>query len=108
MRFKLDENLPDTLVVDLQAGGHDAATCEQEAINGTGDDAILAHSTTEARILLTCDLDFSDIRRYPPGTHAGIVVFRLHTNEIASIRQALMRMLGQVAEPDLASNLVIV
>jgi hypothetical protein len=27
MRFKLDENMPESLVADLAAVGHDAATC---------------------------------------------------------------------------------
>ena len=42
-------------------------------------------------MLLTQDLDFSDIRTYPPAEHFGIVVFRLSTGardvvlEVASI-----------------------
>ena len=31
----------------------------------------------EGRILITQDLDFSDIRKFQPGTHYGIVVVRL-------------------------------
>ena len=31
----------------------------------------------EDRLLLTQNLDFSDIRRFKPGTHAGIVIIRL-------------------------------
>jgi predicted nuclease of predicted toxin-antitoxin system len=108
MRFKLDENLPDGLTTDLQAHGDDAETCGQEGIGGADDPAILAHCTAESRILLTCDLDFSDIRRYPPGSHAGIVIFRLHTLDVTSLRQALARLLGQVTETDLSGNLVIV
>jgi hypothetical protein len=27
---------------------------------------------------MTFDLDFADVRHYPPGSHGGIVVFRLH------------------------------
>ena len=27
-------------------------------------------------MLLTVDLDFADLRRYPPGSHPGIIVFR--------------------------------
>ena len=32
---------------------------------------------TEERVLVTQDLDFSDIRTYPPGECADIIVFRL-------------------------------
>jgi hypothetical protein len=29
------------------------------------------------RFLITQDLDFSDVRRYTPGTHAGLLLMRL-------------------------------
>jgi hypothetical protein len=31
---------------------------------------------SDDRILLTLDLDFANIRAYPPGEHAGIIVLR--------------------------------
>ena len=34
-------------------------------------------SVAEGRLLLTQDLDFSDVRRFTPGTHPGIVLIRL-------------------------------
>lgn len=108
MRFKLDENLPSSLAADLNASGHDAATCRDEGIGGTGDPAILAHATAESRVLITCDLDYSDIRRYPPGSHAGIMILRLLSQNLNAIRAVVGRALGQVAEPDVAGNLVIV
>jgi len=45
--------------------------------NFSGNSSVLATATAEGRSLVTFDLDFGDIRRYPLGTHAGIVVFRL-------------------------------
>lgn len=43
------------------------------------DDAIVWHAAQAAgRLLITQDLDFSDIRRFRPGTHAGILLVRLH------------------------------
>ncbi len=27
-------------------------------------------------MILTLDLDFADLRKYPPGTHPGIILFR--------------------------------
>jgi predicted nuclease of predicted toxin-antitoxin system len=108
MRFKLDENMPESLVIDLSAVGHDAATCRQEGIGGGGDPAIASHALTEGRILVTFDLDFSDIRRYPPGSHPGMVIFRLHSQDIPSCRLAFSRLLAGVPEPDFQGNLIIV
>jgi predicted nuclease of predicted toxin-antitoxin system len=108
MRFKLDENIPDGLAGDLTAAGHDAATCLQEGIAGAGNPAIAAHAAAERRILMTFDLDFGDIRSYPPGSHPGMVIFRLDSQDIASCRAALTRLLGTIPEPDFDGNLLIV
>jgi predicted nuclease of predicted toxin-antitoxin system len=76
VKFKLDENLPELVHTTLVALGHDAHTAAGEQLAGAADDQILAASVAEARVLITLDLDFSDIRAYPPGSHAGIWVLR--------------------------------
>jgi predicted nuclease of predicted toxin-antitoxin system len=108
MRFKLDENLPNDLAMDLRSAGHDTATCFDEGIHGTEDPNLFHHARREGRILVTFDLDFSDIRSYPPGTHAGIIALRLHRQDVESTRVAVARVLATIAESDLAGNLVIV
>ena len=108
MRFKLDENMPDSLVADLTAAGHDAATAVQEQLAGAVDPTLAGYAASEGRVIATFDLDFADIRRYPPGTHPGIVVFRLRSQDIGSCHAAFARLLANVAEADVAGNLVIV
>src|SRR5436853_4206546 len=50
-----------------------------------------------ASTVSTQDLDFSDVRRFQPGTHAGVVLLRLRTRG----RAALLRRVEQVASrPD--------
>src|SRR5688500_16026070 len=107
MRFKLDENQPEALVADLATAGHDAATCVQEGIADVGDPSIAAHAAAEGRILITFDLDFSDVRRYPPASHPGIVILRLHSQDIRTCRQAVARLLAGVPEADFAGTLII-
>ena len=41
------------------------------------DETLAAACMAEERVLLTQDLDFADIRTYPPAEYPGIVVFRL-------------------------------
>ena len=76
MRFKLDENLPKRVEPALRALGHDVETAISEDLAGALDPRLLGACTAEARILVTLDLDFSDIREYPPGSHRGIWVLR--------------------------------
>ena len=76
LRFKLDENLPKRVDPALRALGHDVETAISESLAGAIDRQLLAACTAEARILVTLDLDFADIREYPPGSHRGIWVLR--------------------------------
>lgn len=77
MKVKLDENIP-AEVGDLFARqGHDAHTVAHESLTGSDDPTVLAAAQREGRVLITQDLDFSDLRRYSPGTHPGIILFRL-------------------------------
>ena len=108
MRFKLDENLPQALAQDLSGAGHDAVTCADEGLGGVRDPIVAHHAQEEGRVLITFDLDFSDIRRYAPGTHPGIIVLRLRRQDIVSCSSALSRLLGSVAEDDIRRNLIIV
>lgn len=85
LRFKLDENIPIRALSALRQQGHDAETAESEGLAGAPDRAVLAACTAEARLLVTLDLDFADIREYPPGSHQGIWVLRPPQQTFASI-----------------------
>jgi predicted nuclease of predicted toxin-antitoxin system len=71
VRIKLDENLPDRLVAGLTTLGHDVDTVHGEQLTGRADPDVWSAAQSARRFLITQDLDFSDIRRYTPGTHAG-------------------------------------
>ncbi len=71
MKLKLDENLPTALAELLRHAGHDVCTVPEEHLSGADDPPVLTAATGESRVFLTFDTDFADIRKYPPGTHAG-------------------------------------
>jgi predicted nuclease of predicted toxin-antitoxin system len=78
MKVKLDENMPADLVDLLRASGHDVDSVRDEGLSGSDDRTILKAATSEDRVVVTFDVGFGNIREYPPGSHSGIVVFRLH------------------------------
>jgi predicted nuclease of predicted toxin-antitoxin system len=77
MRIKLDENLPAVLSVVLARLGHDVHTLADENLSGASDSVVWEAAQHEARLLITQDLDFSDLRRVTPGTHHRILLVRL-------------------------------
>jgi len=78
MKIKLDENLPFGLVSSLAALGHDVHTPQQEGLSGAMDSQLGEGAQRDERFLITQDMDFSDARRFIPGTHHGLLIVRLH------------------------------
>jgi hypothetical protein len=76
LKIKLDENLPDRLVSALTVLGH-VDTVRAERLVGRADPDVWNAAQAARRFLITQDLDFSDMRRYAPGTHAGLLLVRL-------------------------------
>jgi predicted nuclease of predicted toxin-antitoxin system len=77
VKLKLDENIPVSLVEALTLLGHDVHTVAGEGLIGRADQEIWTHCQLEDRLLITQDLDFSDSRKFQPGSHAGIALVRL-------------------------------
>jgi predicted nuclease of predicted toxin-antitoxin system len=79
MNIKLDENLLLRLATLLKDLGHDAHTTHGERLAGRSDNEIWEAAQRESRFLITQDLDFSDSRKFAPGSHHGILLIRLHS-----------------------------
>jgi predicted nuclease of predicted toxin-antitoxin system len=77
VKIKLDENIPARLARDLGYLGHDVETVVGEGLTGEDDRQLWRAVQQESRFLITQDLDFSDIRRFAPGSHAGLLLVRL-------------------------------
>ena len=68
MNFKLDENLHPENGELLRERGHDVATVHDQGLRGHEDQEIAEVCRQEGRILLSFDLDFSNIQMFPPRT----------------------------------------
>jgi len=77
LKLKLDENPPETLLVELAVLNHDVDNVRQEGLAGHHDPDIWAAAQAAGRFLITQDLDFSDVRQFQPGTHPGLLLIRL-------------------------------
>ena len=107
-RFKVDENLPREAQALLLDAGHDAQTVHDERLVGNPDITILQVCLDEARVLITLDLDFSDIRKYPPSSHHGIWVLRPASQSIENTVSVLRGALSLVGNEPTAARLWIV
>jgi predicted nuclease of predicted toxin-antitoxin system len=108
MEIKLDENLPEKLIEVLSSLGQNATTCAMEGLEVAKDSVIADRVFQEGKVLATFDLDFSDLRKYPPGSHPGIIVLRLRSQDIKSCVTAFQKLFSQISEGEIYQNLVIV
>ena len=108
MRLKLDENLPHELAAALRGEGHDVHTVVDEQLAGESDPVIVAAATGEGRLLLTLDRGIGDLRRYPPGSHAPILVLRPTAQDPDSILTLIQRLVNTHSLEELRSCVVVV
>jgi len=108
MRFKLDENLPIELLWTFREFGHDAVSVLDQGLSGATDSRLASICMDERRAIVTLDKDFADIRTYPPGTHAGPVVFRLRRQGRDHVLRVGRRFLRVMRETAIEGRLWIV
>ena len=110
MRFLIDANLPRAAIVVCQKFGHQVEFARDIGMAAASDEQIAERAVQSGAALLTRDLDFADVRRYPPDQYSGIVVLRLPDTTVArEIARVLERFLMEPGFLDsLAGRLAIV
>lgn len=108
MRFKTDENLPDEVAALLRQHQHDALTVLDQRLGGHPDPDIAQVCRAEARALVTLDLDFSDIRQYPPADHPGIIVLRPASQTIPRLLHLMAGVIALLDQEPLDGHLWVV
>ncbi len=103
MHFLLDANLPSRTGDAIKQLGHHATDVRDIGLGSAADAAIAAHAQANSLAIITRDYDFSDIRNYPPGNYAGLVVLDLPDNAVADDVVRLIESF--VSRDDLLSHL---
>jgi predicted nuclease of predicted toxin-antitoxin system len=107
VRIKLDENLGRQHASLLRTAGHVAERVTEQGMSGAPDVAVWKYVCEQGYFFITLDLDFSDIRRYEPGTHPGVLLIRAHSKSRQAVIQVLERVLRQYPMETLAGCLAV-
>lgn len=91
MKFKLDENFGTRTQRLFRTQGHDVMTVRDQQLQGSSDHRLYEVCRAEQRCLVTFDLDFSDVLRYPPQKAHGLVVIRVPHNPTLPLLEQLIR-----------------
>jgi predicted nuclease of predicted toxin-antitoxin system len=74
VRFIIDADLPHSLTGIIERFGHEALHVGDVGLGGAPDEQIAAFAQSRGLALVTGDFGFGDVRNYPPGEYAGIVI----------------------------------
>jgi len=108
MKFKLDENLPESLIPLFSGAGYDASTAMSQGLGGQPDARVAQVCRQEERVLVTLDAGFADIRAYPPQDHVGIIVLRVRHQDSKHVRDTVSRILPLLLKHPVANTLWVV
>ncbi len=106
--FKIDENLPEETAVLLSEAGYEAVSVRDQGLAGKPDNAIADVCSAEGLVLVTLDLDFSNIQVYPPDRTSGIMVFRVPDQSKPRLLEVLQQALPLLGTEQIDQRLWIV
>jgi len=89
MKFKLDENFGTRTQRLFQSANHDVQTVRDEEIQSCPDEKLYDICREEGRCLVTLDVDFADVTRFPADKTVGIAVFRVPQNPSLALLEQL-------------------
>jgi predicted nuclease of predicted toxin-antitoxin system len=98
MKIKLDENFGTRTQQIFQTSGFDVLTVRDQCLQGCADQRLYEVCCAEKSCLVTLDLDFSDVLRFPPHQSHGIVVIRVPHNPTLSLLEQLIRQFLKALE----------
>ena len=109
MRIKLDENFGVTVKNLFAKNGFDIMTVRDENLQGIFDGKLFEICKNEHRILITMDLDFSDIKRFNYKESSGIVIIRPPKGtKYNVILEMIKQLINYIKSDGLNNDLLIV
>jgi predicted nuclease of predicted toxin-antitoxin system len=106
MRFLADMGIAQATVDDLRSLGHDAVHLREQELQRLPDPEILEKARYEERVLLTHDLDFSDLLAASGASLPSVVIFRLRDMQPANVNRHLEAVLREHAQ-ELRSGAIV-
>lgn len=108
-RFLIDEDVPRSTARLLRQRGFAADDVRDVGLRGRSDRDVFAYAQETQATLITCDKGFANLRRFPLGTHAGIIVIRV-PDEVppAELNAELLNALASLGVGALAGCLVVI
>lgn len=107
-RLKIDEDLPRQMRNLIAERGYEAATVTEQGWQGASDEVLWSRVQAEGRWLITGDRGFADLRQYPPGSHAGVILLRAQEESRRAYLELAAVALDRLRLEEIAGSIVVV
>jgi predicted nuclease of predicted toxin-antitoxin system len=98
VRLLLDMGVSVRVVEALRADGHDAVHLDELGLNELRDVAIFERATIERRVIVTFDMDFSEIAAFAIGQIASVISLRLEDQTAPNVLRGVRAAIGSCSE----------
>lgn len=108
MKFLLDHCVLGKTRRLLKEAGYSVTTLNELGKATSTDSEVINIAIGLNVILITCDLDFSDIRIYPSHSHLGIIVLKMIPLTEKSVHSILLKALAELKPSEITKSLIVV
>jgi predicted nuclease of predicted toxin-antitoxin system len=108
LKLLVDEDLPRSTAAMLKSLDIDALDLRDIGLKGAPDAEVFKYAQNEGRIIITRDVEFGNILKYPVGNHCGIIIIRIPNTYIRDkILEIIRNFFIEVDKNKLMNSLVI-
>jgi predicted nuclease of predicted toxin-antitoxin system len=108
VRIKVDEDLPSQIAEIFAGYGHYASTVVEQGWTGLDDSELWMRVQRERRWMVTADKVFGNLRVYPPGKHAGVVLLRVDRESRRAYVALAQNAVQRLDLDSLAGSMIVV
>lgn len=106
-RFLIDEDMPRSLTRVLRGANLDAFDVRDVGLRGHSDDEVLDYAKRNRCAVITADVEFGNIIRYPLGEHHGIIVARFPNQvSIKDMNDVVRFAILTLSDHDIGGNVI--
>lgn len=107
MNFLTDENVSPKIVRALREAGHDVFDIKEAGLQGVADNIIIKRARRLKRIIVSEDLDFGNLQRYPLSKHPGTILMHFQNMQPQLLSKHLLSFLKTTNQNSLTKAIVV-
>ena len=109
VKFVIDEDMPRSTATMLRAKGYEVLDVRDCGLKGKSDEEVFNFVQQKGAVILTDDMGFGNLLRFPIGSHLGIVIAHF-PNEISTygLNNQITKAFENLTEVDFIGHLIII